>query len=269
MKNTPLKDLGWFSITPDLGKLRQLSIYQAIAYVLRKEADLESEVNDYERELKNLEVVSAEEIYEHYGEATDDYSANTFVMEVDPQEICIPDAEISNDLNLLNANRITLIDHMSAPFSVIYKLLLAEIGRHESKSSLLDIQKIEKGDMISYSIDRKTLDNWKSMSTIKELGLLDPNMIPKNKARIDKAENEKKTTGMLIHLLANLSLKDNRGPVIFIKSSDSTNIAYDRIYKYFCDNCLETPDSEFPSTNTIKNNLKAAYSLFKSTVRCK
>jgi hypothetical protein len=107
------------------------------------------------------------------------------------------------------------------------------------------------------------------MSTIKELGLLDPSMIPKNKIRSDKAENEKKTTGMLLHLLANQPLEDNRGPVVFIKSSDSTNIAYDRIYKYFCDNYLATSDSGFPSTNTVKNNLRAAYSLFKTTVRFK
>ena len=269
MKNISLRDLGWFSFTSDLDKLKQLSIYQAIAYVLRKEADLVLEVDGYEKKMHALEVESADEIYDFYGEATNNYSANTSMKEVDPQDICIPETKISSDVNLLNANRIDLIDYIGAPFSVIYTLLQAEIGRHESNSSLLDIQKIEKEDVISYSIDRKTLDNWKSMSTIKELGLLDPNMIPKNKIRSDKADNEKKTIGMLIHLLANLSLKDNRGPVVFTFDSDSTNIAYDRIYKYFCDNYLATSDSGFPSTNTIKNNLRAAYSLFKSTVRCK
>lgn len=269
MKNTPLKDLGWFSFTSDLDKLKQLSIYQAIAYVLRKEADLESEVDEYEKNIHALELESAEEIYEHYGEATDDYAANTDVKELDHQEICIPETEISEDVNLLNANRIELIEHIGAPFSVIYTLLQAEIGRHESSSALLDIQKTEKEGVIGYSIDRKTLDKWKSISTIKELGLLDPNMISKNKIRSDKTENEKKTTGMLIHLLANQPLKDKRGPVVFTFGSDSKNIAYDRIHKYFCDNYLETSDSGFPSTNTVKNNLRAAYSLFKTTVRCK
>ena len=192
MKNTPLKDLGWFSFTSDLDKLKQLSIYQAIAYVLRKEADLESEVDEYEKNIHALELESAEEIYEHYGEATDDYAANTDVKELDHQEICIPETEISEDVNLLNANRIELIEHIGAPFSVIYTLLQAEIGRHESSSALLDIQKTEKEGVIGYSIDRKTLDKWKSISTIKELGLLDPNMISKNKIRSDKTENEKK-----------------------------------------------------------------------------
>ena len=269
MKNISLRNLGWFSFTSDLVKLKHLSIYQAIAYVLRKEAVLVLEVNDYEKNIHALEVESAGEIYEHYGEATNNYSANTFVMETDYQEICIPETEIPSDVNLLNENRINLIDHIGAPFPVIYTLLLAEICKHESNSSLLDIQKIEKEDVISYLIGRKTLDNWKSMSAIKELGLLNPDSLPKSVARIDKSENEKKTAGMLLHLLVNLSLEDKRGPVVFTFDSDSTNIAYDRIYKYFCDNYLETSDSEFPSTNTVKNNLKAAYSLFKTTVRCK
>ena len=108
-----------------------------------------------------------------------------------------------------------------------------------------------------------------ALETFKELGLLDPNMISKNKIRYDKTENETNTTGMLIHLLANQPLKDKRGPVVFTFGSDSKNIAYDRIHKYFCDNYLETSDSGFPSTNTVKNNLRAAYSLFKTTVRCK
>jgi hypothetical protein len=268
MKNTPLKDLGWFSFTSDLDKLTQLSIYQAIAYVLRKETDLESEVDEYERKLHHLEVESAEEIYEDYGEATNNYPADTSVKEVDPQEICIPETEISSDVNLLNANRITLIDHIGAPFSVIYTLLQAEIDRHESNSALL-IQKTEKEGVISYSIDRKTLDKWKSLSTIKELGLLDPSSLPLNRPRTDKAENEKKTMGMLIHLLAHQPLKDRHGPIKFVKSSGNTHINYDRIYTYFRDNFLETSDSEFPSANTVKNNLRAAHSLFKSTVRCK
>jgi hypothetical protein len=269
MKNTPLKDLGWFSFTSELDKLTQLSVYQAIAYVLRKVTALVSEVDEYEKNIHTLELESAEDIYEHYGEATNNYSADTSVKEVDPQEICIPDTEISSDVNLLNTNRITVIDYMGGPISVIYALLQAEIGKHESKSSLLDIQKTEKEGVISYSIDRKTLDKWKSISTIKELGLLDPSSLPLNRPRPDKTENEKKTMGMLIHLLANQPLEDRHGPIKFVKSSDNTNINYDRIYTYFRDNFLETPDSEFPSANTVKNNLRAAHTLFKSTVRCK
>ena len=268
MKNTSLRNLGWFSFTSELDKLRQLSIYQAIAYVLRKETDLESEVDEYVKNMQKLEFESAEEIYDSYNESTNNYSADTSVKEVDPQEICIPDTEISSDVDLLNANRITLIDYMAGPISVIYMLLQAEIGKHESKSSL-SIQKTEKEGVISYSIDRKTLDRWKSISTIKDLGLLDPSSLPINRPRNDKIENEKKTMGMLIHLLANLPLEGRRGTIKFVKSSDNTNINYDRIYTYFRDNFLETPDSEFLSANTVKNNLRAAHSLFKSTVRCK
>ena len=268
MKNTPLKDLGWFSFTSDLDKLRQLSIYQAIAYVLRKETALVSEVDEYERKLHHLEVESAEEIYEDYGEATNNYSANTFVKETDYQEICIPDTEISSDVDLLNANRITLIDYMGGPISVIYMLLQAEIGKHESKSSL-SIQKTEKEGVISYAIDRKALDKWKSISTIKELGLLGPSSLPRNRPRTDKTENEKKTMGMLIHLLANQPLKDRHGPIKFVKKSDLKNINYHRIYDYFSENYLTTEHSGFPSEKTVRNSMEAGYKLFKDTVRLK
>lgn len=49
MKNISLRNLGWFSFTSDLDKLKHLSIYQAIAYVLRKEAVLVLEVNATKR----------------------------------------------------------------------------------------------------------------------------------------------------------------------------------------------------------------------------
>ena len=66
MKNTPLKDLGWFSFTSDLDKLTQLSIYQAIAYVLRKETALVSEVDEYVKNMHALELESARDIYNFY-----------------------------------------------------------------------------------------------------------------------------------------------------------------------------------------------------------
>jgi hypothetical protein len=269
MKNTPLKELGWFSFASDLQDLKYLSIYQSIAYVLRKEDVLVLEVDEYEKQMRELEIASAEEIYEHYGETTDSYAASTEVSEMDYQEICIPESEIAADLELLNRNRNSLIENIGAPISLLYTLLRTEIDKSRNGLSLLDVQKIELGNISSFSFKRKSLDAWKSVSTVKDLGLLDPDMLPSSDARTDKSENQKKTMGMLIHMLAYQPLEDNRGPVKFIKKADPQNINYHRLYEFFCDNYLPDADSDFPSENTIRRNLEEAYALFQKTVRLK
>jgi hypothetical protein len=269
MKNTPLKELGWFSFASDLQDLKYLSIYQSIAYVLRKEDVLVLEVDEYKKQMHELEIASAEEIYEHYGETTDSYAASTEVSEMDYQEICIPESEITADLDLLNQNRISLVEHMGAPISMLYTLLQSEIDKSKIGSSLLDIQENKSGNIEWYSFNRKQIDTWKSVSTIKDLGLLDPKMLPRSDVRTDRAENQKKTMGMLIHMLANQPLQNNRGPVKFIKKADSQNINYHLLYEYFCDNYLPDADSDFPSENTVRRNLKEGYELFRQTTPLK
>ena len=269
MKYTPLKKLGWFSFASGLQEIKHLSVYQSIAYVLREEDALVLEVDEYEKAMHELETVSAEEIYEHYGETTGSYSASDKVSEIDYDEICIPDSEIAADVSLLSQNRISLIESMGAPISLLYTLLRSEIEKSKSGSSPLGIQKNELGGISWFSFDRKKLDTWKSVSTIKDLGLLEPKMLTNSEARSDRAENEKKTMGMLIYMLANQPLKDNRGPIKFAKKSDPKNINYHRLYEYFCDNYLPETDSGFPSENTIRRNLEESYSVFLQTVKIK
>ena len=121
MNNTPLKDLGWFSFTSDLNKLRQLSIYQAIAYILNNEEDLTPLGKEYEKSISFCENLFAEDIFYSYNESTELHSTND---QIDYTNICIPEIKIQGHENfkLLQSCRIHHTERMEAPISIIYYL---------------------------------------------------------------------------------------------------------------------------------------------------
>jgi len=269
MNNTPLKDLGWFSFASDLNKLGHLSIFQAVAYIMRKEPDLESLGVEYERTIHKLEIESADEIYEYYGETSDQYSSSNVIKLTDQQEFCIPESEVKEDLTLLNDNRIAFTINMGAPISVIYTLLLSEINKYVSDPKKVTLKIIPKSitGFDTFYFSKKDLKDWKSLSTIKYLGLLDANLRPMKDPNEIKLEKHQKYIGMLIHLLAYQSLYADKVNVKFTKSSDVNDISYNGIIKFFIKNFLvedKTGDKRFPCKRTVDRDLKAAYKFFRS-----
>lgn len=273
MNNKPLKGLDWFSFTFDLNKLRHLSIFQAIAYTMRNETDLILLGDEYERLIHKLEIDSADDVFKEYGETTDQYAAKKLVNLTSQEEYCIPESEVKKDLTLLNNNRFVLTVSMEAPISTLYTLLQSEINRFESKgnTTLKIIPKTIEGFECFY-FKRTDLKNWKSLSMVKELGLLDASLNRTKTSSYLNLEKHQKYIGMLIHLLAHQSLYVDKGNVKFIKSSDVKNINYHKIYEFFNDNFLNEDKSverDFPRKRTVDNDLKAAYEFFIDNVRLK
>ena len=276
MNNKPLKDLDWFSFTSDLNKLKHLSIFQTIAYIMRNKADLESLGDEYERLIHKLEVDSADELYEEYGETTDQYSASNVIKEIDYLEICIPGSEVKDDLTSLNDDRIAFTIDMGAPVSIIYYLLQSEINKYQSdpKKVTLKIMTKSIAGFDTFYFCKKDLKDWKSLSTIKELGLLDANLNPKRKSKAIKEEYELKITGMLIYLLANQPLKRNDKLVDFTQCSSVTNISALAIYDYFKNEFLYEDESDkdlrtFPAQTKVTTYLNTAFEKFNTTVNFK
>ena len=263
MNNIPLKNLDWFSFTSDLNKLRHLSIFQAVAYIMRKEPDLVLLGNKYEELIHNLEIESADETYEYYGETTDQYSASNVVKLPDYQEICIPESEVKDDLTSLNDDRIAFTIDMGAPVSIIYYLLQSEINNNKS----LEIIPKTIGGLDNFYFKRKNLKDWKSLTTIKDLGLLDANLNPKRKSSTIKEENILKVTGMLMHLLKKQPLIDEYGEVKFVDNSGKIIIS--KFYNFFEKEYLDKDLSIFPKDRKVFDILDDAYGAFLEDVAFK
>ena len=270
MNNIPLKELDWFSFESDLDKLKHLSIFQAIAYIMRNEEGLILLGDKYERTIHKLEAESADEIYEYYGETTDQYSASTVIKLSDQTDFCIPESKTKDDLTSLNDNRIAFTIDMGAPVSIIYYLLQSEINKNKT----LEIISKNNGGLDNFYFKRKDLKNWKSLSAIKDLGLLDESLNPKRKSKAIKEENELKITGMLIYLLANQPLKRKGKLVDFTQCSSVTNISALAIYDHFKNEFLYEDESDkdlrtFPAQTRVTTYLNTAFEKFDATVNFK
>ena len=132
MNYVSLKELGWFSFFEKTSRPKKLSIDQAVAYVLYKESESIELANEFIDELNQLEVDSAREIFDHYGESVSHYSNDSDQTDIDLQEVCIPESEVESDLNLLNKNRLALIEHFGGPVIVVFAVLQKEIDRKNS-----------------------------------------------------------------------------------------------------------------------------------------
>ena len=286
MNTTPLKNLEWFSFTTDLDELSHLSIFQAIIYILLNEAVsrddniLSTLTADYVKLISDLEGDSAEDIYLNYDQANDESYIEhsdtgqdkkvTVVKDIDPDEICIPDIDIEEELTLLNHNRIMFTDFMGAPISTLYSLLQLEIDNHgtNKKSELKTIKK-RIGGVENVYFTRKSLKNWKSIATIKRLGLFDIDSSHTRNLRDDYKDKLKLTTGMLMYLLENLQHSDDDGNKVDFRFKGSrNNLSMKKIYDYFANNYLDRSRSNFPEQRVVTRNLDDAYKLFNEEVKC-
>lgn len=270
MNNTPLKELDWFSFNSDLNKLKHLSIFQAIAYILRNEENLIPLGDDYERLIHKLEIDSADDIFGEYGETTDQYAAKKTVTLTSQEEYCIPESEIKEDLTILNENRFRATVSLGAPISTIYTLLQSEIDKHTSNQKVtLEIEPIPIGGIDNYYFKRSKLKKWKSLPIIKEFGLLDAKLKRSDVSSDNDLEKFKIYIGMLIQVLAYQSKFVEEREVKCIKGNDINRPNWHRIYDIFNYHFLSTKQvggRDFPSENTFRDDVIPAYEFFLDAV---
>ena len=163
---------------------------------------------------------------------------------------------------------------MGEPVNIIYSLLQSQISKLKSEErSDLKIETRVIGGLDTYYFNKKDLQNWKSVSLIKELGLLDIKQSLKDGPSDAEINNQRKATGMLVFLLANLSLEIGNARMKFTKKSDVANVSYNRLYEFFKERYLDDKErylddasTKFPSKNMITPWLEESYEDFLKTI---
>ncbi len=276
-KSTPLADLDWHTFSRTKAKSKYISIYFAIAVILNKEKSLKSYLSQYYKRLNEAEYDQAYILLSEDRDGIVEYSQD------DPNKtndifdfVCLPDTPYSRGeyLRRLDITRTRVCELIGPPVSIIYLLLQTEIEkykRNKNKSSRHIITKPIDGYSLYY-IDRNFLKKWKSLSMIKEIGLLDKRIYTLVKERADLEDNRKKSFGMLTYILTKVpAFKHKRHMVKFTRGKNKT-ICHQCIYDFFVDvfsdeyGHVEKIDRTYPADSTFKKNIKEMHKYFKDKV---
>ena len=63
---TTLQDIHWFTFGQDLGELKTLTIWQAIAYIMQNQEGLEEDLEKYKKDFNAIELLEAADYLESY-----------------------------------------------------------------------------------------------------------------------------------------------------------------------------------------------------------
>jgi hypothetical protein len=264
-KTISLKELRWFSFTSDMDSRNQLTIWQSVFYILEIAKAAGDDLFESMEKFEKLEIQSAEDAIEDIAETQespkvlDDIDNDTYL-----NESKLPETIISQELTLLDSNRSTLVEYLGMPYTLIYGLLQTQVDKFVS-GNRADL-KISGFDICGYPMylfSKGDLKKWKAVSDLKALGLIDIDNVSNRRQRSDNADNQKLTTGMLIHLLA------KELPGKYKQGKDRKNVNFSNIYQEFEKACLDNEDDSFPKERTVTDNLKASYRLFREEVNLK
>ena len=197
MNSTTLADLDWHTLSTIKRKSRYISLYHAIAVILAREKGLRPYLKQYINYLDEAEFHAAIEILDRHNKANDEISLDDLTEQNDIYNyVCIPDLTIYHieAIRYLDEQRARVCEFIGPPVSIIYALLRSEIEKHKhskKKPSLRIIKKpIDKPDI--YYFNRKDIKKWKSLSTIRELGLLEKSIYTSIAQRSDFVDKRKK-----------------------------------------------------------------------------
>lgn len=277
MNNTTLADLDWHTRSNIKRKSQYISLYHAIAAILAREKGLRPYLKEYIKYLDSVEFDAALEIDERYHK----YSKESPLDDVtDPDDIYnsiyLPDSTIFHieAIKYLDEERARVCEFIGPPVSIIYALLRSEIEKHKrkKKSSLRIIKKpIDRPDI--YYFNLKDLKKWKSLSAIRDLGLLDKSIYTLIKERSDIVDKRKQSFGMLVYVLTKVPPFKYKGHMVkFTKSKDDPNICHQCIYDFFVKvfseeyGHVEKIDRTYPADSTFKKNIKEMHKYFEDKV---
>jgi hypothetical protein len=270
MKTITLKELKWFSLTSSSDTQNNLTLWQAVAFILERIDGFEEDSLKFTDKMNILEKKFTESLIDDYEILTSlqdkDINGNDFYLE----NLKLPIREAMQELDSLNEFRKQHIDSLGMPYSMIYELLMSEI--HQFKSNAKPTLKVVEKSYDSYKLylfGKSELHQWKSISVLNQLGLSSDTLSNSRNGRGDKSENREIIMGMLIHLLARQPIKDKHGKdVQFFKGGTPTtdNINFSKIYNYFFKNHLNEELSNFPQQRTVTNSLSTAYRKFTDEV---
>jgi len=164
------------------------------------------------------------------------------------------DAEAFTDL--LNQNRQSLLSYLDIP-GILYQVLESEFSKiinHAQSDLVLADSTI--ADIHEARFTRKSLNKWKTVSTLTNLGLMDSSKAAQQrKIRAEAAENELRVIGMLIDLLCHTA------PNVYTKQSGNS------VNFYAIANAMEeTVDTRFdhPKIGTTQKLLKSGHKMLHS-----
>lgn len=274
MNNIPLADLDWHTFSRTKAKSKYISLYKAIAVIMTREKGLKPYLLQYYKYLDESEFHAAIEMLDRYNTTSEELSINDLTAPDDIYNyIYLPELTIHHieAIKYLDEQRARVCEFIGPPVSMIYALLRSEIEKykHNKKPSLRIIKNpIDNPDI--YYFNRDDLTEWKSLSIIKELGLLDISIYTSIKQRSDSEDNRKKSIGMLIYILTKVpSFKHKNHIVKFIKGE---NINLLGIYKFFENEYADEfgrpdkIDKIYPGESTFKNYLKEMHEYFDEKV---
>lgn len=275
MNNTTLADLDWHTLSTIKRKSRYISLYHAIAVILAREKGLRPYLKQYINYLDEAEFHAAIEILDRHNEANDEISLDDLTEPNDIYNyVCIPDLTIYHieAIRYLDEQRARVCEFIGPPVSIIYALLRSEIEKYKhkrKKPSLRIIKKpIDNPDI--YYFNRKDLKKWKSLSAIRDLGLLDKSIYTSIKQRSDLEDYRKKSAGMLTYILTKIPpFKHGNHMRKFTRSKTDPKINPHAIYKFFEDvfsdefGPIDKYYRIYPGESTFKNNIKEMHEYFE------
>jgi hypothetical protein len=258
MKSITLDDLHWFSFDDRFPAKKDLTIWQAVAFILSitDSTDLK-DIQNYTQEMARIESESASDLFDSNGM---DDEGGSFVLKFKPDRI-------DDDLSLLDRNREQVVDYFGGAFPVVYDLLLMEIDKLGSgvETSLAIKAKNISGNKY-YLFGKGSLKKWKSIDLLNDLGILKIKL--RRRVKSSTEENRGMITGMLVHLLSHQPLYEGDTPVDF--SWGDQRIGYSKFYNYFKFNFIDdTRSSNFPNIKTVLDYLQKSHKLLINDVHLK
>lgn len=267
-----LETVRWFSFAHDLFKLKDCTLWQAIVLLLAPNEIDSATLDEYIHAIDEVEHEFRDDLIEDHLRQRglmvklDDTPGidQTVRLTQLANDALAQEPDIAQLLSRLDQRRHRAIEGMMLP-TLLHSLLFLEIekqrGGEKTPLAITLIQHTENVDgQARFACG--SLSAWKSIDTLKSLGLIDANAKLRHRAiRTDHLEAHQLVIGALVHIMA------ERFPQCFKQGKHKENINISGIEQLIAQNVIDRDANEFPNARSCNKILDAGEKLLRRTVK--